>query len=197
MINIPPNIPRSNSPIGRKLGNLMLKMMGWKIAGTFPSEDKFVAAVAPHTSNWDFFIGIAVKLALDVEIRFLGKHTIFIPPFGWLLRKWGGIPVRRDTPHGMVTQVRDIFNANDKLILGLAPEGTRKYTSEWKKGFIYIAQSAKVPIVPMAIDYRSKTFVVMPAINNTTEFTPDQLLHQVKQQFSKQMAKYPEHASGL
>ncbi|MCG9761603.1 1-acyl-sn-glycerol-3-phosphate acyltransferase [Pseudoalteromonas sp. Isolate6] len=197
MINIPPNIPRSNSPFGRKLGNLMLKAMGWKIVGTFPSENKFVAAVAPHTSNWDFFIGIAVKLSLDVEIRFLGKHTIFIPPFGWLLRKLGGIPVRRDTSHGMVTQVRDIFNANEKLILGLAPKGTRKYTPEWKKGFIHIAQSAEVPIVPMAIDYRSKTFVVMPAIDNAAELSPDQLLNQVKQQFSKRMAKYPEHASGL
>ncbi|MEJ6472726.1 1-acyl-sn-glycerol-3-phosphate acyltransferase [Pseudoalteromonas piscicida] len=197
MIILPPNTPRSKSAIGQKVGKTILKLMGWKIEGNFPNADKFIAAVAPHTSNWDFIIGIAVKLALDVEIRFLGKHTIFIPPFSWLLKKWGGIPVRRDTPHGMVAQVRDIFANSDKLILGLAPEGTRKYTPEWKKGFVYIAQSAQVPIVPMAIDYRTKTFVVMPAIEKTTNTDPEKLLNQVKLHFVKQMAKYPDQASGL
>lgn len=196
-MKLPPQIPRANSPLGRAVGQLMLKLMGWEVRGQFPNCNKFVAAVAPHTSNWDFFVAIAVKLALDVDIRFLGKHSIFIPPVSWLLRHWGGIAVRRDSPHGMVEQVSRIFAEKDALVLGLAPEGTRKHTPEWKKGFIYIAQAAQVPIVPMAIDYRNKTFTIMPPIQSDTEEEVDMLLAKVKSGYNKFMAKYPQQVSGM
>ncbi|CCQ12545.1 phospholipid/glycerol acyltransferase [Pseudoalteromonas luteoviolacea B = ATCC 29581] len=168
--------------------------MGWKVAGHFPEHPKFVAAVAPHTSNWDFIIGIAVKLSLGVKIRFLGKHTIFIGPLGWLLRRWGGIPVDRRSAHGIVGEAKLIFSQHEQLILGLAPEGTRKYAKEWKSGFLYIAKEANVPIVPMALDYRTKTFVVMDAEQVGEDMVVE--LARFKALFPVEMAKYPDQVSG-
>ncbi|MFC3031703.1 lysophospholipid acyltransferase family protein [Pseudoalteromonas fenneropenaei] len=191
---IPPCIPRTHSRFGRWLGKALLRAMGWRVAGAFPSTSKFVAAVAPHTSNWDFIIGIAVKLSLGVKIRFLGKHTIFIWPFGMLLRHWGGIPVDRRAANGVVGEAGAIFAAHEQLILGIAPEGTRKYSKEWKTGFLHIAKAANVPVVPMALDYRNKTFVVMPE-----EYLGDDLgaeLQRIKALFPIEMAKYPEQVSG-
>ncbi|BBN82477.1 acyltransferase [Pseudoalteromonas sp. A25] len=194
MKNIPEQIPRTSGALPRMLGMLVLKVLGWRIDGTFPAQRKFVAAVAPHTSNWDFFIAIAVKLSLGVKIKFLGKHSIFIGPLGWLLKKLGGIPVERSHNHGIVEQVSDAFKQSDSLILGIAPEGTRKKTSRWKSGFIYIAKSANVPIVPMALDYRTKTFVIMPPCYIKHDI--DIELNNIIALFDKEMAKYPEQVSG-
>ena len=191
---IPSAIPRTHSKIGRFIGRNFLSLFGWRVTGAFPDHPKFVAAVAPHTSNWDFIIAIAVKLALGIEIKFLGKHTIFFWPLGVLLRKWGGIAVERSSKHGLVSQVADVFKQEEKLILGIAPEGTRRRTDEWKTGFLHIAYAANVPVVPMALDFRTKEFVVMDAITLTGEIETD--LANVKACFPKEMAKYPAGVSG-
>lgn len=192
--DIPHSIPRTNSQIGRFIGRNFLKLFGWRVSGAFPNQSKFVAAVAPHTSNWDFIIAIAVKLSLGIEIKFLGKHTIFFWPLGVLLKKWGGIAVERSSKHGLVAQVADVFQQQDKLILGIAPEGTRKHTREWKTGFLHIAYAANVPVVPMALDFRTKEFIVMPPVTLSGNIESDLTL--IKQQFPKAMAKYPSNVSG-
>lgn len=141
MSTIPKSIPRTNSLLGRLIGTLILKLTGWTVVGAFPDCSKFVAAVAPHTSNWDFVIAIGVKLKLGIKIQFLGKHSIFVGPLGWLLRRMGGIPVERSAAHGMVEQISARFSQQDALILGIAPEGTRKYSPKWKSGFFTHSQS--------------------------------------------------------
>lgn len=191
--HIPNTLPRTHSPTGRFIGSTILKLMGWQITGAFPGDPKFIAAIAPHTSNWDFIIAIAVKLKLGLKVQFLGKHSIFVGPFGMLLRKLGGLPVDRRASHGVVEQVQDIFSQHPALILALAPEGTRKYMPQWKTGFIYMAQSANVPIVPMLLDYRSKTFCVLEPLTVTTDV--DAQLKQVKQLYPKAAAKYPDQVS--
>jgi 1-acyl-sn-glycerol-3-phosphate acyltransferase len=95
-------------------------------------------AVAPHTSNWDFFLGVAVLFRLRIKIRFLGKHSIFVPVAKQFLEAIGGIPVKRSSAHGVVGQVVDEFNANEKMILAVAPEGTRSAIFPWKTGFLGI-----------------------------------------------------------
>jgi len=195
MTTLPKCIATSQKSIGYYLGCFILKLLGWKVSGEFPNTPKFVAAVAPHTSNWDFIIAIAVKLKLGITIRFLGKDSIFFWPLGPILRSWGGIPVERKSTHGLVAQVKTQFSQNEQLVLGLAPEGTRKKSKEWKTGFLHIAHNANVPVVPMALDYRTKTFIVMKAqyINGDTE----QELIRIKSLFDKNMAKYPENVSGF
>ncbi|WP_105253307.1 1-acyl-sn-glycerol-3-phosphate acyltransferase [Pseudoalteromonas sp. T1lg75] len=194
-LNIPANIPRTHSRFGRWLGTKVLNWFGWQVVGEFPEQGKFVAAVAPHTSNWDFVIAIAVKMHLQVRIRFLGKHSIFVWPLAPLLRKWGGIPVDRRSSHGVVAQVKTLFDNSDALILGLAPEGTRKYTPQWKSGFLHIAKAAKVPVVPMALDYSKKQFVIMAPLEVGEDI--DATLVQVQALFPAEMAKYPEQLSGV
>lgn len=191
---IPECIPRTHSRFGRALGALLLSLLGWKVVGQFPQTGRFVAAVAPHTSNWDFIIAIAVKLRYGIRIRFLGKHTIFIGPVGWLLRHWGGIAVDRRSAHGIVHQVAELFTQESQLILGIAPEGTRKYTPEWKTGFLQIAKAAQVPVVPMALDFSTKCFRIMPAIAVGDDIQVS--LATIKQCFPKSMAKYPNQVSG-
>jgi 1-acyl-sn-glycerol-3-phosphate acyltransferase len=99
---VPPNLPRRGNALTRVLGRALLAATGWRVVGEFPDQPKLVAIVAPHTSNWDFIVGIAAVFALDLSVRFLGKHTLFNPWLGWLMRWLGGVPVVRDTPQGAV-----------------------------------------------------------------------------------------------
>jgi 1-acyl-sn-glycerol-3-phosphate acyltransferase len=141
---------------------LLFKLMGWKIEGSFPVDlKKYIIAVAPHTSNWDFVIGVMARSILRLQRgRFLGKDSLFKPPFGWFFRWMGGYPVDRSGKQDMVQQVVDIFNTHDEFILALAPEGTRKKVSKLRTGFYYISLNAKVPIIPCGFDFKRKRVFV-------------------------------------
>ncbi|MBY5993410.1 lysophospholipid acyltransferase family protein [Ferrimonas balearica] len=138
----------------------ILKLAGWSIQGQLPARQKYVAAVAPHTSNWDFIIGLLARFQLKIPARFIGKHQLFRPPLGWLMRALGGRPVVRTQSNNLVEEVTALFSQEEEFVLALAPEGTRSPVSRWKTGFYHIAQGAGVPIVPVAFDYRHKTIVI-------------------------------------
>ena len=136
------------------------KMMGWKIIGQPPADQpKYVIIVAPHTTNWDFVIGVMARSILGFDSRFLGKKSLFRPPFGWFFRWMGGYPVDRNKSTNLVDQVVEIFQEHENFVVALAPEGTRAAGHEWKTGFYYIAIKAKVPIVRAKIDWPSKSVV--------------------------------------
>ncbi len=137
-------------------------MLGWQFIGVIPDVPKMVIVGAPHTSNWDFFIFLAALQHFDMKVKFLGKHTLFRWPFGWMFRKVGGIPVDRGTPGGIVSQVAEAFAAADRMILVVAPEGTRKAAPEWKSGFLQIAEAAAVPVVFAGVDGAAKTLTIGP-----------------------------------
>ena len=140
---------------------LIFKILGWRVSGQMPDIPKFIVAVAPHTSNWDFPVGLAARSILRIhKAQFLGKSQLFKPPFGWFFRWLGGHPVDRTTSHDMVDQVVRIFDRHEKFILALAPEGTRKKVSKLKTGFYFIAKGAKVPIVPVGFDFARKEVVI-------------------------------------
>lgn len=134
------------------------------MVGTVPDIDKAVFIAAPHTSNWDAFWLIFYKVAIDVDVRFLGKHTIFWWPLGSILRSFGATPVDRSDPANIVPQLIDAFEKADHLLLALSPEGTRKWKPYWKTGFYRIAQAANVPVVLAFIDYKTKQMGVGPAL---------------------------------
>ena len=113
--------------------------------------------VAPHTSNWDFPVGVAAKLALRLRVTFLGKHTLFRFPLGTLMRALGGMPVDRSASHALVTAIGRELERRDELVLVIAPEGTRRKVERWKTGFYHIARAAGVPIVPVALDWGDRT----------------------------------------
>jgi 1-acyl-sn-glycerol-3-phosphate acyltransferase len=164
VIPLPPELPRATGPIRRAIGRLWLSLMRWKVAGTIPNVPKLVIIVAPHTSNWDFVIGLATKLALGLRTSWLGKDSLFQPPHGWLFRFIEGIPVDRSMPQDLVSQSVAILQSRERVTLALAPEGTRRAGAEWRTGFWHIARGANVPILPVALDWETRTVRIGPAV---------------------------------
>jgi 1-acyl-sn-glycerol-3-phosphate acyltransferase len=160
----------------RPLYILIFKILGWKIEGDFPEDlKKYIVAVAPHTSNWDFPLGVMARSILRMRnTYFLGKHTLFKPPFGWFFRWLGGYPVDRSTSHDVVQQVVDVFNQHENFIIALAPEGTRKKVEKLRSGFYHIAKTAHIPIVPVGFDFSKKRVVISkpfyPTDNQEADF---------------------------
>ena len=173
------------------LGSSLISITGWKFEGELPQYPKMVIAVAPHTSNWDFFLGVAVLFALRIKIRFLGKHSIFVPVVKQLLESIGGMPVNRKSSHGVVEQVVKQFDSQSKMILAVAPEGTRSPKFPWKTGFLAIAYKAKAPVALIGFDYKRKCIVFGPVVFSEGDFDEDML--QVYEFYSKIPAKYPDN----
>lgn len=140
----------------QKLATFILKVTGWTAVGEVPPLDKAVFVAASHTSNWDAFWLLIYKIAIDEEVTFFAKHTLFWWPLGNILGAFGAIPVNRSERHATVKQLVDLFAEKDHLFLAMAPEGTRKWKPYWKSGFYQIARAARVPIVLAFIDYPSK-----------------------------------------
>jgi 1-acyl-sn-glycerol-3-phosphate acyltransferase len=140
---------------------ILYTILGWKVPVDFPSHiDKYIIIAAPHTSNWDFPIAVLSKYAKGKDIRFIGKHTLFKPPFGFIVKALGGTPVNRNASSNMVQSIIDIFNEKDKFIFAISPEGTRKKVSKWKTGFYHVAKGAGVPIVMATLDFENKQILV-------------------------------------
>lgn len=148
--------PRRGWSALRAIGRVMLRLTGWRIVGEVPHEAKFVIVVAPHSSNWDFPVGVMAMFALDLHVHWFGKDTLFRWPVGPVLRRLGGRPVRRETSEGVVAEIAATVRASDQFILALAPEGTRKRVTAWRTGFYHIAEQAQIPIVPVWLDWRRR-----------------------------------------
>ena len=165
--SLPASLPRRGNTFSRVLGRAVLALGGWRIEGEFPDRSKLVAIVAPHTSNWDFIVGISAVYALGLRVRFLGKHTLFHPPLGWLMRWFGGIPVNREAPQGLVPQAVEAIAKADAIFLAITPAGTRSSTRPWKSGFYHIAHAARVPILPVAFDGAHRTIRLLPPFDTS------------------------------
>jgi 1-acyl-sn-glycerol-3-phosphate acyltransferase len=135
------------------MGRVLWSLTGWRFSGEVPDTSKTVVIVAPHTSNWDFPIGVVAMFALGVKVAFLGKHTLFRWPLGPIMRWLGGISVDRRSSRGVVQQIVDTFNDHDRLFLALTPEGTRGKVDQWRTGFYHMAHEAGVPILPVSFDW--------------------------------------------
>ncbi len=140
----------------QSIANLICRVAGWRIVGEVPHLAKAVFVAAPHTSNWDGFWLLVAKVVLDIDVKFLAKHTLFWWPLGPVLSAMGAIPIDRSKHMSTVMQLVDAFEREGKLFLALAPEGTRKWQPYWKTGFYRIAKEAGVPIVLAFIDYRNR-----------------------------------------
>jgi 1-acyl-sn-glycerol-3-phosphate acyltransferase len=155
------------------LGLMFLKLMGWRVEGEIPDIKKFVIIAAPHTSNWDFPITLAVAFALKMKIYWMGKAAMFRWPLAAAFRWLGGIPIDRSKSHNVVEQSIQAFHKLEKLIMLVPPEGTRKKVSYWKTGFYHIARGANVPIVLGFLDYRRKVGGIGPTFHPTGHIERD------------------------
>lgn len=143
----------------------VFRLLGWRFEGEVPDIPKMVIIGAPHTSNWDFFLYLAALHHYRIRTHFLAKHSLFRWPFGIWFRVMGGIPVDRARAGGIVRQVREQFHARARMILVIAPEGTRGKAEMWKSGFLKIAEASDVPVVLASVDYPIKTLTMGPAID--------------------------------
>ena len=168
-----PEIPRTGSSVSRALGHGVLSLMGWSVTGEIPNIRKLVIIAAPHTSNWDFVVGVAAKLALRLDVMWLGKDTLFRGPLGSLMRRLGGRPVDRSSSHDVVKDVVQEFERRERLVLALAPEGTRKRVERWRTGFYHIAHNARVPIVPVALNFGEKEIQIGAPFTTTGDVDAD------------------------
>jgi len=136
---------------------ILYTFFGWKAVESFPREiKKFILIAAPHTHWMDFPLAMLYKFAEGLPANFIGKASLFKPPFGFIFRWLGGAPVDRSKSTNLVEAIVAVFNSKDQFILGISPEGTRQKVAAWKTGFYYIAKGAKVPIVMAALDFKNK-----------------------------------------
>ncbi|WP_369795964.1 1-acyl-sn-glycerol-3-phosphate acyltransferase [Deinococcus sp. RL] len=164
---------RPPTPVSR-LATLALRLTGWTPVLAPPPGPKFVAAVAPHTSNADFWPGIAWRWATRTPAHWVAKRELFRPPLGWLLRAWGGLPVdRRRTGGNFVDGVVEVIRREAEIMVAVAPEGTRSRTEGWKTGFYYMALKAGVPIGVTVLDWGRKRVGVVAYVTPTGDIDAD------------------------
>ncbi len=165
--------------------------MGWTIVGSFPPDlRKAIVIEAPHTSMWDFIIGWMAFYSLGIRSRFLIKREMFFFPFGYFLKRMGGIPVDRGKKNNMVDFVAGLFDEYEDLIVIITPEGTRKRTTHWKKGFYYIAQKANVPVIVCFLDYKLKQGGIGYALIPSGDFAAD--FKEIEDFYRGKTARHPE-----
>ena len=135
------------------------KIWGWTILGDFKKDTikKAVIIVVPHTSWVDFWVAILTRKSLKTPVNFIAKKELFTWPFGYYFRWMGGAALDRTPGQNKVQAIAKIFDTKDEFRLALSPEGTRKKVTEWKTGYYYIAYTAKVPIIPVSLNYKTKT----------------------------------------
>ncbi|MDF0717502.1 1-acyl-sn-glycerol-3-phosphate acyltransferase [Muricauda sp. 334s03] len=152
---------------------IYFKLLGWKLTGSFPNLDKCVVIVVPHTHWLDFFLGLLIRKVINKEINYIGKKSLFKPPFGWFFRWTGGAPVDRFKNSNTVDNIVQIFNSRNIFRLALAPEGTRKKVEQLRTGFYHIAKKAHVPILMVAFDFGKKEIKIGEPFYSSSDMEKD------------------------
>jgi len=176
-----------------RLSLWILKKLGWKVHVEYPDVKKYVVIAAPHTSNWDFPLGILAAKAVNLDIYWMGKHALFRWPWGWFFRALGGMPVFREQSLNLSQEMTKLFAGSERLVLALAPEGTRKKTDHWKTGFYYIARAAHVPIVLGYLDHGHKQVGIGGAFYPGNDIEAD--FNLIRQFYKNKRGKIPENES--
>ena len=151
----------------------LFKIAGWRIVGPVPTIPKAIWVVAPHSTNWDFLIGLGIRPTIHIWIQYLAKSSLFAWYSGWLFRALGGKPVYRDKSHNLVDAMADVFNQNEQLHICIAPEGTRTNVSSLKTGFYYIALKAHVPLILVGFDWPRKLVLLIEPLYVTGDYSTD------------------------
>jgi 1-acyl-sn-glycerol-3-phosphate acyltransferase len=173
----------------------LLRLFGWRSVLVWPPEPRGVIVVYPHTSNWDFIIGLLFKVGHGLPASWVGKDNMFRWPFRGLLERIGGIPVNRRERTGFIDRLVGEFRRRDWMWLAVTPEGTRSHTDHWKSGFYQVAVAADIPVGLGYIDYGTRTV----AIDTYLRFTGDreQDLARLRDFYASKRALYPHKAGDI
>ena len=180
----------------QRVWSSLLGLFGWMVCGELSTASKYVMIVAPHTSTWDFPILFAGSRAINLPFpNWIAKHSIFVGPVGWLLRKVGGIPLDRKASVNFVQQMSAYVDGVDRAIIALAPEGTRRKTDHWKSGFYHMAYGVGMPISMVAIDYSRRRMTVAPGFMPTGDADADMEI--VRAFYAGVQGRHPELQSDM
>nr|MBV6628449.1 1-acyl-sn-glycerol-3-phosphate acyltransferase [Oceanococcus sp. HetDA_MAG_MS8] len=170
---LPPQAPRANFKLLRKLGQLLMRLHGWRIVGEFPAEPKMILVGLPHTSNWDGYYAILFLLSLNLRISMMIKHTALQGPLGGVMRRLGFVGINRKAAKDVAGQMVEQFRQHERFWLAITPEGTRTQAAEIKTGFHRIARAANVPLLPVAIDFKNKCVRILPPLTASADVKAD------------------------
>ncbi|WP_227429001.1 lysophospholipid acyltransferase family protein [Psychrobacter sp. I-STPA6b] len=189
-------VPKRGGRLSPVLAQGFLKLTGWHIVGSIPNINQAVLLAVPHTSNVDGVYALPAVMALDLDVKIMGKKSLFdVPVLSTFLQWMGVIPIDRDKKGSVLQTTIDRFKTGEPFFLGLAPEGTRGYTKQWKTGFYYIALEAGVPIIPVAMDYKSKQIRFMTPLTPTGDIEAD--LQKIYAQYRGVVPRHPENLSQI
>jgi len=174
----------------KSISQFILRVIGWQAHSTIPALEKYVLIGAPHTTNWDFPLALLALSSLGMKFNWVGKHTLFWWPLRVFLEAIGGIPVNRSGGSAFLKQAIELYKERNKLILAIAPEGTRSRTSHWKSGFYVIARKANVPIVLGSMDYPTKQIKIGMALMPSGNIDDD--FERIREFYRGTIGKYPD-----
>lgn len=170
---------------------LLYKKRGWTLNITEDHPDKYIICLAPHTSNWDFILGLLYSRAEGMQCNFMMKKEWFFWPLGPLFKKLGGIPVHRQKKTSMTDAMAESAKAAKTFHLCITPEGTRSLNPDWKKGFYFIALKAGLPILLYGIDYEKRLIQCTKTIIPTGDLEND--MRDIKLYFKDFRGKIPNN----
>lgn len=168
---------------------ILINILGWTIKSDFPNIDKSVVIFAPHTSYWDGLYGKLYFMQSGVSYKFLSKKEFFKFPIKYFFRAFGSLPVYENRQY--INQVVQYFENSNQLHIVISPEGQLAKTNHWKKGFYYMADQAKVPVVVGYLDYKKKEVGIKGIIENTSNMS--NTMKQIAQMYKEVGAKYPNN----
>ena len=170
---------------------LLYKKRGWTLNITEDHPDKYIICLAPHTSNWDFILGLLYRRAEGMQCNFMMKKEWFFWPLGPIFKKLGGIPVHRQKKTSMTDAMAESAKAAKTFHLCITPEGTRSLNPDWKKGFYFIALKAGLPILLYGIDYEKRLIQCTKTIIPTGDLEND--MRDIKLYFKDFRGKIPNN----
>jgi 1-acyl-sn-glycerol-3-phosphate acyltransferase len=177
----------------------LLAFVGWRVIFNGVPAPKGIVIVYPHTSNWDFVLGLLAKWAVDLPVRWVGKETLFRgligATLGRLMRRWGGRPVDRHHPSGAVEQLAQWMAAEPWFWLGLSPEGTRRHQTFIRSGFYHLALRTGVPVILATIDYARREIAATEVAQMTGDVERD--LARLRAYYADKRGRYPHQASTI
>jgi len=169
--------------------------MGWQLDEQQPSHNRYVLIAYPHTSNWDFILGMLAKWAMDMPLNWVAKHSMFWGPLGPLFIAMGGVPINREKSFGFIQKNIELFQIRQEFILGIMPEGTRSKTERLKTGFYHIADGANVPIALAYLDYKNKKLGVGKVLETTGDINSDFI--EIRKFYENKTGYNPENQTAL
>jgi 1-acyl-sn-glycerol-3-phosphate acyltransferase len=176
-----------------------LRALGWRVEFRPLPAPSGIIIVYPHTSNWDFVIGLLAKWAIGLPLRFVGKESLFRgftgATLGQLIRLWGGRPVDRHRASGAVEQLAQLMRSEPWFWLALSPEGTRKFQDHLRSGFYHLALAMQVPVGLAFIDYGRKSVGVRDYVRMSGDLAAD--LQLLRDFYANKHGLHPQQASTI